>query len=142
MAGRDHLSGITPIRPFIPWLIFNLVDFFQFVGLPLVVATILTLVWEPTQSGISAARKSNGVVRFLSRLNVLGVLFWITVAGLDLSGTTRAEVGRLWIFLMPIALLAIYHAAGRGKLNSQHIHGLLASQFLICVVLGGNWLTP
>lgn len=153
MAGRDHLSGITPIRPFIPWLIFNLVDFFQFAGLPLVVATILTLVWEPTQSAISAARKlqavepflnwiRNAAVRLCCRLNVFGVLFWMTVAGLDLSGTTRAEVGRLWIFLMPIALLAIYHATGRGKLKSLHIHGLLASQFLVCLLIGGNWLTP
>ncbi|HUS16093.1 MAG TPA: hypothetical protein VM536_13930 [Chloroflexia bacterium] len=128
LTSRAHLEGITVLRPNEPWLLFNLTDFLQFAGLPLVVVTLLTLLqWR---------RGARPVV------NLYGLLFWGLVLLLDLSGTTRAEVGRLWIFLLPLALLAVYHAVGRGRLGAGHIGGLLAAQFAVCLLIGSRWMTP
>ena len=35
----------------------------------------------------------------------MAAVFWLTLIYLDLSGTTRGEVGRLWMFLMPFPVL-------------------------------------
>lgn len=123
ITGQVHFEGITALRPYGPWTVFNVVDFLQFVGLPLVVVTL----------GNLAGRRW---------ANFYGLLFWGSLLALDLSGTARAEVGRLWIFLMPLALLAVYTAVGQGRLGRAGIATLLAAQFAVCVLLGGRWFTP
>src|ERR1043166_8743979 len=65
---EQQLGEITAVRPFGPWLFFNLVDFLQFVGLPLALAALFTLLARGT-----------GV------LNIFGVLFWGLLLLLDLS---------------------------------------------------------
>jgi hypothetical protein len=35
----------------------------------------------------------------------MAVVFWFTMLYLDLSGTARGEIGRLWMFLMPFPVL-------------------------------------
>jgi hypothetical protein len=124
IAGEVHLGGITAYRPYEPWLVFNLVEFLQFVGLPLVVASLLTL---------AGGRHA---------LNRYSLLFWGSVLALDLSGTARAEVGRLWLFLVPLALLGIYQATGRGQFQARHVAALLATQLAVGALMGGRWLTP
>ena len=41
-----------------------------------------------------------------------------------------------------LALMAIFHAAGRGKINASQARVLFAAQFAVCLIIGGNWLTP
>jgi hypothetical protein len=148
IASRAQLDGITAVRPYGPWLVFNLVDYLQFAGLPLIIATVLTLVWQRSPAaGITPENRETiescpTTYRRLIELNIYGFLFWGLLVTLDVSGTSRAEVARLWIFLTPLALMAIYHAAGRGRLKVGHIHALLAAQFVVCLLIGGNWLTP
>jgi hypothetical protein len=153
-ASHEHLYGVTAVRAQHPWLFFNLVDYLQFVGLPLVAATLLTLISRPSSHPMARSHALLSIVgtdagaasRWLSwlraRLNVYGFLFWGTLLILDLSGTTRGEVGRLWIFLTPLALLAVYRADGQGQMSLTKIHILLAAQFIVCLLIGGNWLTP
>jgi hypothetical protein len=153
IVGKEHLEGITTIRPYFPWLVFNLVGFLQFVGLPIVLMTILNVCWRRSQSCGGRTRKRiafwlepgrlrSWISQFPAEINPFSILFWGIVLALDLSGTTRAEVERLWIFISPLALLAIYYAAGLGRIKGYQIQALLTMQFAICVTIGGNWLTP
>ena len=120
-----HLEGITVLRPYAPWVVFDLVDALQFLGLPIAVASLLTL-WR----------------RRGPWLNTYGLLFWAVLLGLDLSGTARAEVGRLSMFLMPLALMGLYLAAGRGLLGRRQVWGLLGAQFVACILIGARSMTP
>jgi hypothetical protein len=120
-----HLEGITVLRPYAPWVVFDLVDALQFLGLPVAVASLLTL-WRRRD-------------RWLNRY---GLLFWGVLLALDLSGTARAEVGRLWMFLMPLALMGLYGAAGHGLIGRRQVWGLLGAQFVACVLIGARWMTP
>jgi hypothetical protein len=148
LAGRAQLLGITAVRPYEPWVVFNLVDYLQFAGLPLILATLLMLAWRrtstPGATTLEPETNQNQApsARMGLQLNFYGVLFWGVILLLDLSGAARGETGRLWIFLTPLALLAVFHAAGQGRLKASHIHALLAAQFVVCVLIGGNWLTP
>lgn len=86
-AGLGKHVGLE--RPYGRWLIFNLVDFLPFSGLALVLALPL------------------GLARLLRRPGegwLPAVL--LTVLVLDLSGVTRGEVSRLWLFLTPALTLA------------------------------------
>ena len=156
-AGRAHLDGIVSLRPYGPWLVFNLVDYLQFLGLPLVLATLVTLAGSggqpesspppaphslPQTAPGSLRRALHRAYRESGRLNWYGVLFWTLLLALDLSGATRGEVGRLWMPLTPLALLALFEAVRLGRVTTSHVHILLAAQFAVCVAIGGNWLTP
>ena len=149
---NNHLHGVTEIRPYFPWLVFNLVDFIQFLGIPLAFTTFLLLI-KPVKRDqtrilyTSSFQSGLGRIGFifewiLARTNIYSVIFWLVIFALNLSGVTRGEVGRLWIFLMPIALLPLFDAAGRGQLTSRQLHFVILSQFFVCLLIGGNWLTP
>ncbi len=146
IAGQVHLEGITAYRPYGPWVVFDLVDFLQSTGLPLVVVTLLLLVRReasgPTVPGHGAGAAQRLGARLAARVNLYALGFWVSVLALDGAGVARAEVGRLWIFLMPLALLAVYAAAGRGRFGGPRIAGLLTAQFAVLVLIAGRWLTP
>lgn len=151
---KDHIFEINTVRPYVPWLFFNLVDFFQFLGLPLVLTVLYTFVTSPSVRFAPAAslfkgipflsidRAVNSLNRFLRRVNIFGLLFWVVVILLDLSGTTRGEVSRLWLFLMPLAVLAVYQAVGQNQMTLSKIYQLLAAQFIVCALIGIYWVTP
>ena len=153
-ALAEHLGGITAVRPYLPWVVYNVVDFLQFLGLPVVIVTLLTLASRHAESAsstghlqpncphASAASSWRPVTNLAANLNAYGVVFWGFIIGLDLSGTTRAEVGRLWIPFTPLALLAVFHAVGRGRLGGLQVYALLVAQLAVCLLIGANWLTP
>jgi len=79
-------------RAYSTWVWMNLVEYVVFLGPALL---ILALVALP------AARRKGGLAPLYAAA-VLGVLLLV-----DLSGTVRAEVGRIWVFFMPpMAVLA------------------------------------
>ncbi len=84
-------------RAYSVWVWMNLVEFACFLGPPLL---LLAAVATP------AAVRAGGAAR------ALGIAAPLVVLLLDLSGTVRAEVGRIWLPLMlPLAVLS----AGAGK---------------------------
>jgi len=92
-------------RTYWRWLGWNLFDFWMFLGAGL---------------GLWLLRQMWGEVAALARGQKASVtpLLWalaLTLAALDLSGVVRAEVGRIWMFLMlPAAMVAgRYVASGR-----------------------------
>ncbi len=150
----DHIFGITAVRPYVPWLFFDLMDFFQFLGLPLLFVVLLSLFHSPGVPRLANHEQINttedpkrltfrhAFKSFLSRNNPVSILFILIILLLDLSGTTRGEVGRLWIFLMPIAVLALYPLTKKGSINLSQLHQLLAAQFIVCALIGANWIVP
>jgi hypothetical protein len=86
---REGLSThISMDRPYGRWVVFNLIDFLSFAGLALVLALPLSLRRISRQPGEAW---------------LPAVL--LTVLALDLSGVTRGEVSRLWLFLVPPLVL-------------------------------------
>ena len=87
---REGLSTHMGLeRPYGRWLIFNLVDFLPFAGLALVLALglgLVRLLHQPDEAWLPAVL--------------------LAVVALDLSGATRGEVSRLWLFLVPALVLA------------------------------------
>jgi hypothetical protein len=91
------------------WLLYNPYDFFLFLGLPLVVALLVALGRaapgaglgsRPTAGGDASSRAGGPLARLWP------VAFWATFVAIILSGATRGEVARLWMFLTPAALMA------------------------------------
>jgi hypothetical protein len=82
-------------RPYLPWLLLHLNDFFMFTGWPLILLMGLSL-WNWLRP---AARTS------LSSGMIIGISAAITVIVLDISGSTQGEAGRIWVFFVPFLLL-------------------------------------
>lgn len=88
-AGRDRLT----------WTWMNLYDFALFLGPALTIAAVA------------------GTVRLVRSVRTADAGAWLCLGGvaalvlLDLSGTTRGEVGRIWVFLMPFFALTATRAA-------------------------------
>jgi len=111
-AHRD-VTTVETARTYWKWVLMNPVEFSVFAGLPLVIAA---------RWAIPELRRDSG----RRGLNTFLIAFALTFILLDLSGTVRGEVGRIWLFLMwPLAM-----AAGPA-LDRPHRHGV----FIIIVML-------
>jgi hypothetical protein len=110
-------------RTYWKWVLMNPVEMAVFAGLPLVIAAL----WAARRLRATNARP---LAMFL-------VCWLILLAALDLSGTVRGEVGRIWLFLMwPLALGAsagLGEEAGRGRA----VAALVALQVCQALVMRG-----
>jgi hypothetical protein len=102
-AHRQETTVEFP-RTYWKWVLMNPVEMAVFAGLALVAAALWTSLRRDT-------RASSSLYPFL--------LSWVVVlAALDVSGIVRAEVGRIWLFLMwPLAVAAgggMHRLRGRG----------------------------
>jgi hypothetical protein len=88
------VTTVEAARSYWAWLIMDPVELIVFAGLPLVAAAFWS--WR------SMARDPES-----ARLRAFLLAWFIAVVLLDLSGTVRGEVGRIWLFLLwPAALAA------------------------------------
>ena len=91
-----HHEAYTAVRSYALWLLFNPLDLAVFLGVPVAVLALAR--------GTEAARavlegRAEAADRFAAVLALGLGLLW-------LSGITRGEVGRIWIPLMPLLLVA------------------------------------
>jgi len=85
-------------RNYWTWLIYHLYDFFIFLGLPLTLLFLIAL--------INAIRNTQHASRITqSSIDTLTLSFALGLLLLDLSGTARGEVARVWLFLTPFAVI-------------------------------------
>jgi hypothetical protein len=139
VALQQHYTLVTSQRRYDWWLVYNLVDVFLFAG-PVVVmgfvAAFLTAIRHLSSSTAEAA----------GRLAIaLGLLLII----LNLTGSARGEVGRLWLFFIPLlAVIATGYLFSSGarsnvrtfeRLNVRTIILLLAAQLVLVLSLGLAW---
>jgi len=92
----QHFEIVTGRRDYRLWVGYNFYDFAAFLGLPLAflfAARVLT-----------SFRYAAG--RHWHKVDAVAAATALTLLILDLSGTSRGEVARLWLFLTPPAVLA------------------------------------
>ncbi len=123
-AGRDRLA----------WTLMNMYEFGLFLGPMLAVTSLAGLacaLYGPDPRGSQAQGGARGAIAYLG----LGLLAAFVL--LDASGSTRGEVGRIWLFLMP--LFAIYAAHLRHYVSERawlwHFPPLLGAQLAIALYL-------
>ena len=136
LATQAHHEVVTELwkRSYSHWVVGNLVDFGVMLGLPL---SVLAL---------SAARaKWRGEREDTLTAPAVAVAFGVVLAALDLSGTARAEVARIWLFLTPVPVVLAGRAlAVQGERRVWAVGLLLGCQALQAIVMGsaGRFLMP
>jgi hypothetical protein len=96
-ALRIHHEFFTQPRAYELWLLFNPLDLAVLVGLPVAASLLLASVRAAKRLWARARLRPDEAFR-------LGAL--ISLMALLVSGQTRGEVGRIWIPIMPILLVA------------------------------------
>lgn len=131
-------SGVTPIdimqvtfdqhldieRDYATWLILHPYDLLMFTGWPIAILAVISLVY-----GISRLRSNH----LLNRVEILALSTAITIIILDLTGITRGESARIWLFFTPFLLLA---ASKFFERSSQWDFPLLFAQAGTVAVMG------
>lgn len=97
----SHFDIVTAHRAYTIWWWMNLVDFAYWLGPGLLLLAVVGSGW------LAALwmRRHLTVDRLTCNLAGMALSFWPVLLFLNFSGTTRGEIGRLWIFLMPYPLL-------------------------------------
>jgi len=121
-ARLDIISGEVARRTYWKWLLYNPVDFFLFIGIPISVLSFRS-IYNIIRSGKIRAT------------DVFSVSFFIILFLLLFSGINRSEVARLWMFLMPFpALIAASQIAQIKMKTSSAFLILLSLQILQTIV--------
>jgi hypothetical protein len=124
-----HREIYTTPRSYALWLLFNPLDFALFLGVPVAVTGLLLL--PGTARHVASGDADTPITRF--RLVTLA-----GVAALVALGVTRGEVGRIWIPLMPLVLVASLGADGAPDRRESLVHGALLAAFTL--VIGSYWV--
>lgn len=110
-------------RPYWPWLFLHLNDIFMFTGWSIVLAAVLTL--------IAIGRKLlSSEDLCLGEWLLVGAA--LTLALMDISGTTQGESGRIWLFISPFMLIA---AARLVDIKFRHGALLTVTQGILLLVM-------
>lgn len=97
----SHFEIVTAHRDYNIWWWMNLVDFTYWLGPGLILLAGVGSVWLVG----NWTRRHTVADRLTCNLAGVALSFWPVLLFLNFSGTTRGEIGRLWIFLMPYPLL-------------------------------------
>jgi hypothetical protein len=124
-----HRETYTAPRSYALWLVFNPLDLALFLGVPVAAAGLLLLPRVLRPAPRDAPR--DPVDRF--RL----VLF-AGVVLLVATGLTRGEVGRLWIPLMPLLLVACLGGPGAPSRSEAMLQGALLAA--LTLTMGRYWV--
>lgn len=95
VVSQTLLSGLPENRQYFTWVFFNLSDFFIFLGIPLFVFFCL-LIFQTIKNII-----------YFRQISVLSVGFILMLLILDISGTVRGEVARIWIPFYPFLVIIL-----------------------------------
>ncbi|NKQ35538.1 MAG: hypothetical protein HF973_07980 [Chloroflexi bacterium] len=127
---NQHYELVTLKRNYSWWIISNPVDLLIFAGLPLMIGFA-----GNTLLAIQKIVKKSPISNLQSLTFSLIILIFI----LDLSGSARGEVGRLWLFFMP--LLALPAAQFLKKRQPRYWQSVLiiGLQLLITLSLALAW---
>jgi hypothetical protein len=123
--------NVTQHRTYSTWLVYNLYDFFVFLGVPIgvLLAKRIYTFLKNVREGLE------------KEANLFLVALVVSLVVLDFSGVTRGEVARMWIFLMPFFVMAgapgllVLHGDQKGKsLNNRLLFAVLVMQFVSTIV--------
>jgi hypothetical protein len=122
-----HRDEYTRPRSYVLWLGFDLLDLALFLGVPIAVAFLARVA--------EAARRSprEPADRFV-------LVAALGLALLVLSGQTRGEVGRIWLPLMPVLLVAALARTDGPATRESLAHGLMLAALAVAVAV--YWQVP
>ncbi|MBK9054211.1 MAG: hypothetical protein IPL78_25855 [Chloroflexi bacterium] len=124
---QQHYELVTSLRRYDWWVVYNLVDLLIFAG-PIVVvgfaAACLTTIRRLILPQVATTELTNSPN--LRQDTGLILALALLILALDLSGSARGEVGRLWLFFMP--LLAVVSAGQLVSLSAFQFVSLSANQ--------------
>jgi hypothetical protein len=126
---QQHYHLVTSFRRYGWWVIFNLVDLFMYAGLPLAIGFIA--------AALVAFRET--VRRRSVRPKLLAVALAMFIVLLDISGTARGEVGRVWLFFIPLLALVSGDYWARLLPGRSAATGIIGLQLAVTVSLGLAW---
>jgi hypothetical protein len=151
---QQHYTIVNQYRRYEWWIIHNLIDLVVFAGLPLMlgfVAAVVTAVgrqlrpFTPDEQPITNDeqpttndQRSSLVVGRSSPLYSLALALAVFILFLNFSGSTRAEVGRIWLFFMPLLALVSGGFLGQ-RVSATTARLLVTGQLLLAVSLGLAW---
>ncbi len=116
------MIGLPKNRAYLPWVFYNLYDFFVFTGLPITL-TYLTMFFKRIK-------------------NHLFIFFSLLLIFLNFSGAVRGEVGRIWLPLMfPLILITGSFLTNKLKLATKVFLVILFIQAVQVLVLQEFWVT-
>jgi len=123
-AAAHRVQVLVQGRDYATWVRWNLWDFALFLGPPLVLAWLARIPAE------LRTLRAGGVT---SPEIPFGLALLVAVLVLDLSGTILGETGRIWMFLMPLAVAAA--ATGPASRMPAGLLPLAGGQFLVLLAL-------
>ena len=126
---QQHYDLVTLHRRYEWWLFYNLIDLLLYTGLPLLVGFIGAVALA-----LPRLRK-----RRLGPAGALAITLLLLILTLDLSGSARGEVGRLWLFFMPLIALAGSAFLARALPGARAAIVIVGLQLAITVSLGLAW---
>lgn len=130
-VGLDqHYELVTRLRRYDWWLGSNLIDFALFAG-PLVVVGLLWRAGEVIRHREEWAVPDGRIALLLTALLVV----------INLAGSTRGEVGRLWLVFMPTAAVVAGGFFARRSNDRLGLWLLLVAQLVLALSIGLSWRT-
>lgn len=123
-----HREAFTAPRSFVLWLLFNPLDLALFLGVPVAIAGFVFL-----KRSIRRTKREP-----LSALDRFRLATFAGVGLLVLLGVTRGEVGRIWIPLMPLLLIASLAGPTAPRRRDALLHGTLLSA--LTLTIGSYWI--
>jgi hypothetical protein len=127
-AAAHHVQVVVFGRQYSTWVVQNLVDFVVFLGPPLAVAWMARV-------GAEARAAPRGGIETPFAIALLAALL-----GLDASGRILGETGRIWMFLMPLAVAGV--ALGSRGRPARDLLPLAGAQLVVLLAIRAFWNVP
>jgi hypothetical protein len=126
---EQHYQLVTHIRRYEWWIVWNMIDLTIFSGWPLFLGYLSSLA---------------AVIRFwknrrLGAVDALAITLAVVILLLNFSGSARGEVGRLWLFFMPLLAFPAAHFWRNALPGKQYAVTILGLQLLMILSLGWGW---
>ena len=121
---------VTNLRRYDWWVVWNLTDLFLFAGWPLMLGFLGSLIFA-----VLVWRRKK-----ITAVDVLASCLFLLIILLDISGSARGEVGRIWLFFLPLLAFPAAHFWTTALPGKRHAWIIVALQLLMVISLGLSWL--
>jgi len=126
---QQHYELVTSIRRYEWWVLWNPIDLMLYAGWPLMFGFA-----GGTFLAIHLWRKKE-----MRAVDILAVAMLLLIVLLNLSGSARGEVGRIWLFLMPLLAYPSARFWQRILPGKGPAATVVLLQLLLLVVIGLGW---
>lgn len=126
---QQHYLLATSQRRYEWWVIWNLLDLLLFAGWPMMLGFAGSIVLAIKFWGKERYRPTTVLA-----LSLLALIFF-----LDLSGSARGEVGRIWLFYIPLIAFPSARFWSMALPSHRNLWLVVALQLLITVAIGLSW---